>query len=347
MHPTQLIPQTWDGFKNCFIEDNGRVYRPLNQGDTVSEGQAYTLLIAAHLDDRKTFDQAMAWTEKHLSRKERFDDHLWAWHWEKGKGIVDWNSAADADVDYALALILADKRWKDGGYLQKAKLLLADILRKETAVVGGKRYLLPGSWRNDDGAYVLNPSYFSPAHFRVFYDVTGDPQWMELIETSYEVLFAVSNNFEGKAGVGLVPDWITITPAGTFHSAKGFSNHISWDAIRIPWRLGLHYSWFHEDRAKQYLQRLVQFYSQEWDKHHGRFFVEYAYSGDPVRKYENPAAYAMNLAAFETLDSPLRHDIADKITKTLKHGSCQDQDYYQNSLTLLGLLLSREHTPTI
>lgn len=344
-YTNQLINRAWNGYINRFIDLDGRVYRPLNNKDTVSEGQAYALLLACLLEDQKTFEKVLDWTEKHLSRKEKFGDNLLAWHWEPGKGVTDWNSASDADIDYALSLILAHQKWGDETYLKKAELILADILDMETAIFTGKRYLLPGNWRNEDGSYVINPSYFSPAHFRIFFKITGDHRWIELVEGSYHVILTISRNFEGEKGIGLIPDWIAIGTEGDFISAEGFSNRFRWDAIRVPWRIGLDYLWFHDKRARQYLEDILYFYTQEWDKHGGKFFVEYSYDGNPIEKYESPAAYAMSLASFEALKSPLVNDILEKIVNTFnaEEKYFQDkEDYYQNSLTLLGLVLYKK-----
>jgi len=110
----------------------------------------------------------------------------------------------------------------------------------------------------------------------------------------------------------------------------------------MPWRVGLDYVWFREHRAKLYFQRLVSFYAGEWEKRERAFFVEYSYRGDPIKRYESPAAYAMALPAFDALSSPLRSAILKKISESFHPQDLvfQDkQDYYQNSLTLLGLIL--------
>ncbi len=232
-------------------------------------------------------------------------------------------------------------------YLQKAQLILADILHLETAVVDGKRYLLPGTWGYDNGSYVVNPSYLSPGHFRIFAEITGDSRWLDLIETSYHIILTLSRSFDGKAGVGLVPDWFAIGSDGNFTSAKGFSDRFGWDAIRIPWRVGLDYFWFEEALAKQYMRTLLDFYARAWTKEDGRFYVEYSYGGDPIQKHESPAAYAMSLSAFAALQSPLLNDVLTKIKESYNDQSnrFKDEDnYYENSLTLLGLVFLNDAT---
>jgi len=347
----ELITRTWQAYSQRFIDPDGRVYRPLNDGDTVSEGQAYALLIASLLDDRQTFDKVMRWTRRHLSRYERTGDHLLAWHWEADKGVIDWNSASDADIDYALALLIASSRWHDQRYTQKARLILRDLLDLETEVVNGRRYLLPGNWRQANSRYVVNPSYLSPAHFRVFFICTGDSRWNDLIDSSYHLIDTVSQDFAGIAGVGLVPDWLRIAPDGTLTHAEGFSDRFGWDAIRTQWRLGMDALWFGEDRAGRYLATLSDFYAKEWERSGGRFFAEYSYDGRPTVEYEHVATYAMSLSALATSNSPILEGVLDKLRRRF-NGTAQlfeeTDDYYANSLALLGLIFHREaRTPTI
>lgn len=347
----ELIAKAWQGYRQRFIDPDGRVQRPRNEGDTVSEGQAYALLIASLVDDRQTFDRVMGWTQRHLSRRGRSGDRLLAWHWEPGKGVTDWNSASDADLDYALALVVASHRWRDRRYVREARLVLNDLLDLETAAVNGRRYLLPGNWRREGGDSVINPSYLSPAHFRVFYICTGDPRWNDLIDSSYRLIDAVSRNFSGHPGVGLVPDWLRIAPNGALTRAEGFSDRFGWDAIRTPWRIGMDALWFKEDRAERFLAPISDFYGREWGRRGGRFFAEYSYAGQPMVEYEHTASYAMSLSALATSNSPILDGVLDRLRRRFNDTAQlfeDTDDYYGNSLALLGLIFHREvKTPTI
>lgn len=71
-------------FLSEWVED-GRVVRRDQGGDTVSEGQAYGMLIAVAVGDEKTFDQIWSWTKKNLVR----DDGLLAWRWDEGRVVDD------------------------------------------------------------------------------------------------------------------------------------------------------------------------------------------------------------------------------------------------------------------
>ena len=94
--PKVIVENTWSGYKHFFLDADGRVKRP-KEGDTVSEGQAYAMLRAVWMDDKKTFDGCYRWTEENLSRKNKTGDNLLAWHWKDGK-VSDWMPASDADV---------------------------------------------------------------------------------------------------------------------------------------------------------------------------------------------------------------------------------------------------------
>jgi endoglucanase len=336
-----LIPSAWEGYQRQFIDVDGRVIRPSNQDDTVSEGQAYAMLIAVVLDDRETFDQVLNWTRQHLSRSETFGDHLLAWHWEVDKGVTDWNSAADANVDTALALLLAHARWQDEPYRMEALHLLEDILELETEDIAGKRYLLPGNWRLDTEVQPLNPSYFSPAHFRLFYAVTGDERWKELLHNTYTLLSQLSLRKTFPVRAGLVPDWIGVDLKGNLRRVEGFSQETTWDAVRMPWRVALDVLWSEDACGLDYVRNIVDFWEQEWDRRTGRFFLEYRLEGEPLQTKEYVGAYAMALPALQSVESPITSEVMQKVQRFF-HEDGQyfqyAQEYYQHSLSLLGLI---------
>ena len=141
----KVLAASWSFYKIRYIRPDGRVQRPDSGNDTVSEGQAYALLRAVWSRDQAAFDRCYDWTEKNLSQKTK-NSHLLAWHWgqdAQGRwGVLDANSASDADLDYALALVLAHRRWPKPSlpspdYLLQAKLVLRDILARETSGTPG------------------------------------------------------------------------------------------------------------------------------------------------------------------------------------------------------------------
>ncbi|MCA9408951.1 MAG: endoglucanase [Candidatus Omnitrophica bacterium] len=290
----EILHQTWQAYKQTFIRD-GRVLRPKND-DTVSEGQAYAMLRAIVMDDQETFNELYRFTEEHLSRRQNFSDHLLAWQWKNGT-VYDWMPATDADVDYALSLILAHRKWKPHNeskleaYDIKASQILKDILQFETKVIDGRRYLLPWIVKDFADGIVQNLSYYSPAHFRLFYEYSDNHAWMELVETSYQVLNSALSRFDGNEGKGLLPDWCLINSAGEFVHYSDKSSNFGWDAIRIPFRIAADEHYFKSKEAQEILVKMHRFFNDEYQKKQ-KIFIAYNYQGRVVNRQENALFYA-------------------------------------------------------
>ncbi len=338
-----ILTDTWQGYKQFFIDPQGRVNR--NQdGDTVSEGQAYAMLRAVWMDDKQTFDLCYQWSEQHLSRKNKYADNLLAWQWKDGE-VMDWMPASDADLDYALSLIFAENLWGPSSqgdsepYGQKARKVLNDILNHLTyRTQTGRLYLSPWIFSKDaeNTIYPVNPSYYSPAHFRVFYRLTGDERWKELIETTYFILEQLAEQFDGEKGVGLIPDWCSVSNTDSFGRLEGKSDIFGWEAIRVPIRVSMDYVWFGSKESLDFLNRIAIFFKQQWNDNH-KIWCEYEYDGSAVKKYENPLFYAGYYCTFFIVDPALSSEMLQKTHSCLvkvNNAYIYDNisDYYTNSL---------------
>lgn len=212
--------------------DQGRVVRRDQGGDTVSEGQAYGMLVAVALGDEKSFEQIWSWTKDNLVR----DDGLLAWRWDKG-AVVDDMPASDADVDAARALVLAGQKFDDTAYTEAGTTLGADVLDTMTAQTDVGLILLPGPWAKTSAPWTYNPSYASPASFEMLAKATGDPRWSELVTGSRAVTTTILTD------TALPSDWAQVEQSGAVNplpSADGTSGTVqySYDAAR----LGLRYA---------------------------------------------------------------------------------------------------------
>ena len=339
-----LVNKAWAGYQDRFIASDGRVLRP-QDGDTVSEGQAYALLRAVWMRDKAAFDKVYRWTEDHLSRLRQTGDHLLAWRWKDGR-VLDWMPASDADIDYALALIFAAQVWPAGpsqglpGYREKALLVLGDVLKLETyRTPSGRLYLSPWILNSSEaagGRYPVNPSYYSPAHFRIFYAATKDARWLDLVETTYFVLDSLARSFEGRAGVGLFPDWCQVDGEDVFSLLPQKSANFGWEALRIPIRVAWDYLWFGSPEAGALLRGSIGRFAADEYKRRGRVFCEYTYDGRPVKEYENPLFYAAYYCAVLPLSD---FDKNIFLTKTGGYLSQESgiygpgADYFVNSLS--------------
>lgn len=258
-HPDlDLLEASWAAYKERFIAADGRVVRWDQNGDTVSEGQAYAMLRAAWMDDQPTFERVWRWTRQHLSRIGRPQSSLMAWHYEPSAGgaVLDWNSATDADGDLALALILAADAWPGvagrdrAGYLADARAILEDLIELTVVDDAGNRVLLAGQWADQRQAgegVVLNPSYFSPAWYRHFARITGDHRWIELSRGGYAVLDAICADARTSRRL---PDWIRWRGPAAWR-VEGRNE--GWDAVRIPWRIATDGWWFSSADARRLL----------------------------------------------------------------------------------------------
>ena len=107
------LKKEYDAYKQDYMSSDGRIMDPQRNNATTSEGQAYMLLRSVLINDRKTFDLVLKWSKDNLQR----EDKLFSWLWGKNQSgeykTLDANSASDADVDIAFALVLAHKKWKN------------------------------------------------------------------------------------------------------------------------------------------------------------------------------------------------------------------------------------------
>jgi len=340
----EIVINTWEGYKYYFIDEEGRVKRP-KENDTVSEGQAYAMLRAAWMNDKDTFDKCYRWTEENLSRINKTGDNLLAWHWKSGK-VLDYMPASDADIDYALSLVFADSIWKGkspsdlADYGEKARKVLDDVLRFETyKTKTGRLYLSPWIIENAQSLekLPLNPSYYSPAHFRVFQKFTRDKRWEGLVKTTYFMLDSLSQEFRGEKGIGLIPDWCLVDNSDRFYPMEGKSDIFGWESVRVPFRVAMDYFWFGSKEAKRFFNKgLRGFIEKEW-REKGILFCEYDYTGKPVKKYENPLFYAAYASVLLATGSDYSDQIVDKAHSFIKKDEngwlyLNEKEYYVNSL---------------
>jgi endoglucanase len=206
------------GFLDRYVDDDGRVVREDQGGDTVSEGQAYALLLAVADGDEQRFARVWDWTRTHLRR----DDGLLSWRWADGH-VVGSEPATDADLDTARALMLASRRFDEPAYRDAALDLKRAIVEGETTWAADRTVLVAGTWAR--GMAVVNPSYWSPKAYQ---------------QLGFEQVAASSRQLtERLLESGLPPDWARVEPFGIVPAGppSGGSPAYSYDAVRLPIRL--------------------------------------------------------------------------------------------------------------
>jgi endoglucanase len=245
--------ESWRAYVEKFVQQDGRVIDfAVPPGVTTSEGQAYALLRAVWMDDRPVFERVLAWTNGNLARP---GSPLPAWRWGAleagGWGILDVQTASDADVILALALDAAAQRWGVPDYEGQARAVAAAVWSEEVESIAGRWYLLPGAWAKRYDPVPLNLSYYKPAFLRRLARLAPDHPWEALAATTYALLEVRLPTTD------LPPDWLSVSRASGALTSGGIDGSLSGqfghDAYRVYWNLAVDYVWDRSEPAKRYL----------------------------------------------------------------------------------------------
>jgi endo-1,4-beta-D-glucanase Y len=290
---------------------------------TVSEGIGYGMLLAAYLDDQGTFDALWSYAKRYRNARG-----LMAWEIEAsgapppGAG----SAATDADEDIAFALVVADRRW--GGYRAEAVRLIGALMRH--TVEPGTFVLRPGdTW---GGSEVTNPSYFTPAYYKVFAGYTGDARWNRVVDSSYRIMDRVA----ARNSTGLQPDW-TNAAGEPLKNQPGRGYDYTYNAARVPWRLAKDAAWNCDPRARRHLDRLNAFFGRVGARN---ILDGYTMAGRVTAESHNAVFVAPAAAgAMMSRDARYRASMWAEMVRV------RDRAYYGDSLRLLSLLLASGNMP--
>lgn len=355
---TQLL-YSWNYYRDTYIHSYGQVIDP-RTGVTTSEGQAYALLRAAFMNDRDAFKGVWLWTQHQL--QHRLDDDLISWQWQDGKQI-DSANATDADLDTALALIFGAKIFDNPEYLADAQKLLDAIWEETVVSINGTYYLLPAekSLAGRGDGYLLNPSYFSPAHYRVFaeVDTVRKDKWLQLADDSYKTLNRL-RSFNSDS-VGLPPNWAWVSEktgvldSATPYIAQGGVDQFGYDAFRTFWRVALDVSWYDSVSGTEYLKKIGAVFEREW-KNSRSFGDVYYLNGVRAENNQNLSVAAGILSAIQvSADPQVSADVyntlfADKIVmqEDTQYAYWENADtYYDANWIWFGLALFNDNLPNL
>jgi len=236
----------WDMFKANFVSPDGRVI-DVGSADTrtVSEGQAYGLFFALVAGDRPEFDKILEWTEANLAEGDLIA-HLPAWLWGQKKdgswGVLDSNSASDADLWIAYSLLQAGRDWHERRYIALGNLLAKRILQQETATLPGLGLsLLPGpvGFQLGPQTWRLNPSYVPLQLLQGLATALPEQtQWKQMRAPALRLMIETATR-------GFAPDWAEYhasdntaeahdTDRGTGFAGDAATAAVgSYDAIRV------------------------------------------------------------------------------------------------------------------
>ncbi|HWF50182.1 MAG TPA: glycosyl hydrolase family 8 [Solirubrobacteraceae bacterium] len=183
-------------FLRTYVEPSGRVVRRDQGATTVSEGQAYGLLLAQAAGEPTTFRHIWSWTRAHLLQPSGELSYLT----DAAGTVTDATPASDADVLTAWALSRATGPGA-AAYHAQARRTAAAVLANETVTQGRRLLLTAGPWATGSPAS-LDPSYWEPTAFAALARFTGDRRWSTLAASAHDATASLTGG-----GATLPPDW--------------------------------------------------------------------------------------------------------------------------------------------
>ncbi|RMD79767.1 MAG: beta-glucanase [Lentisphaerae bacterium] len=304
-------------------------------GTTVSEAMGYGMLITVQMAgyDPKAkmyFDGLNRFRKRYPSK---INKAFMNWKVNEERPRQD-DSATDGDVDMATALLMAAEQWGDRAYLEEAKIIIKNI---GTHLVRKDYSLRLGDWNSDGGTHEgTRPSDFATAHFRCFYVVTRDKRWQKVEEKCYAILEQLQKKYAPKTG--LVPDFAVFDSNGTWKPAPPMflesknDGQYSYNACRVPWRIGLSALYHNELRAKKILMRLMDWVIKTHPDPE-TFKAGYDLEGKALVQYDEPVFTSPLAVAAMATGHQKWLDAAFDYVKDYK------TDYFSDSVNMLCLLI--------
>ena len=253
---SQDAADAYNTWKSNYLDDCGDGTCRIkfdNAAETVSEGIAYGMLLSVYAGDKALFDCLWGYYKK----------------FSNGNGVMNWKingctsaigtgGAADAEIDAAMALIVADCQWpgttSPHDYAADAVTLITAVRDHEIQPTNQNG---PYQLNNGDqwgfGNNCRNPSYQAPAYYQCYatYVPSQATLWSNAYTAGYALINANVNNT-----TGLVSNWSDHT--GAPNSCNG-PNEYGWDACRNPWRMATDVMWHDDANAKVILTDLAAY----------------------------------------------------------------------------------------
>jgi endo-1,4-beta-D-glucanase Y len=221
-------PSLWRSYVAGFMDDQVRVIDHDAGDRTTSEGQAYGLFFALVANDRTRFDGLLHWTEENLAAGD-LTGHLPAWLWGRGAnnqwGVLDSNSAADADLWIAYTLLEAGEAWNEPRYTKVGLALAHRIAADEVVEVPGVGTMVapgPTGFQHGD-SYRLNASYVPMQIILRLARLMPDAPWAK-------VAAATPAFVRDSAPHGFASDWTEFKDDVGIQASPSIG---SYDAIRV------------------------------------------------------------------------------------------------------------------
>jgi endo-1,4-beta-D-glucanase Y len=222
---------------------------------TVSEGIGYGMLLAAYAADKALFDGLYTYYKNNIVAGY---GNVMGW---KRNGCAngntgssgDDNGATDADMDAAMALIVAKCQWPTAtspyDYGTNATTLIGQIRQWEitNASCGTANQISNGDGFVVGNSTCRNPGYQTPAYIKLFQAFDPGAPANYWTTTVYNTIYPLINANNDNT-TGLVSNWCDNTGTANTCNSPAFLDY-GYDACRYPWRMATDYLWHGDANA--------------------------------------------------------------------------------------------------
>lgn len=325
---TAVVQSSYANWKSKYLVDCGggdyRVDNASGDASTFSEGQGYGMVLTAYFGDKVQFDGLWSFAQKPFNTKAAAG--LMGWH-VNCSGPVDpnggdGNSATDGDTDIGFGLVVAAVQW-GGTYLDAAKTYLATLKTVDftTCSPTGRNVPDAGNWDVGGGCTASNTSYWMPAYYRVFQQVTGDAYWGK-----------AADDVVALYGLAADPNTGIIVNEVDQNGVAVTGQTYDYNSCRIPWRAALDYLWYGTAGVQSAMTKLTN-----WANSVGiaKIVDGYNANGTPTGQYTGLNAFVGGFTAGAAVDS---QSVVNTFATNFVAIADNNGTYYGSSLRTLYLL---------
>lgn len=318
-----------------------------SRGVTVSEGQGYGLMIVATMAGHDPQAQRICEGLWRFARAHpsTIDNRMMDWRVPGGSGD---DSAFDGDADIAYGLLLAHAQWGSGGAINfRAEFdrTLAGVLA--SAIGPQSRLPLLGDWVDPNGSkhnqYTPRSSDLMTGHFRTWARATGAGVWNEVVIASQSTISTLQTEF--SPNTGLLSDFIQ-PRSNSDHRPKpaeaGFlegenDGNYNYNAGRDPWRLGADAILHWDATSAAQAAKIARWAKSTTNGNPRAFKSGYYLNGTPLPDSDYFSVFFVAPLGVAAMCDPGLQTWLDDIYAAVI--ATTDQDYYEESVALLCLLL--------
>jgi len=300
------------------------------------------LMAGADPNAKDTYDNLFRYYKAHPSRRGR---NLMSWAQYTNGRHEGQTSATDGDIDIAYSLLLADKQWGSKGsinYLEAAKTMINSIMQYEINHKTWSVLLCDGIEAESRDYFDMRSSDFMPAHFKAFYNATGDGRWNKVVSADYKLFSSLQQNYSPDAG--LIPDFIvsinkTPKPAPPNFLESPYDGSYNYNACRVPWRIAADYLLTGDNRPKAIVNKINRWIRETTGNNTYNLSAGYTLAGNDIKgRYFEALSFVGPFAVSAMVDKKNQAWL-NKVWDYLVAFKIKDYDYYDNSIKLFDMII--------